>query len=92
MSLAILFGEIWRNIKHYAIYMFSLVISTVLYFSFITIKYVHHLHIHESLSMIREGSKIGSYFLFIIIVFIMYTNILLLKDEVTNWDYYRLWG
>ena len=60
--------------------MFSLVISTVLYFSFITIKYVHHLHIHESLSMIREGSKIGSYFLFIIIVvFIMYTNILFIK-------------
>ena len=81
----IIWRNFLRNIKHYAIYMFSLVISTVLYFSFITIKYVHHLHIHESLSIIREGSTIGSYFLFIIIVvFIMYTNILLLKDEVTN--------
>ena len=76
----IIWRNFLRNIKHYAIYMFSLVISTVLYFSFITIKYVHHLHIHESLSMIREGSKIGSYFLFIIIVvFIMYTNILFIK-------------
>ena len=75
---------IWKNFKqnvtHYAIYLFSLILSIVLFFSFITIKYVHHLHIHQSLSMVREGSQIGSYFLFIIIiVFIIYTNMLFIK-------------
>lgn len=75
---------IWKNFKqnvtHYAIYLFSLILSIVLFFSFITIKYVHHLHIHQSLSMVREGSQIGGYFLFIIIiVFIIYTNMLFIK-------------
>lgn len=75
---------IWKNFKqnvtHYAIYLFSLILSIVLFFSFITIKYVHHLHIHQSLSMVRQGSQIGSYFLFIIIiVFIIYTNMLFIK-------------
>lgn len=49
-------------------------------FSFITIKYVHHLNVHQSLSMIQQGTQVGSYFLFIIIVvFIMYTNMLFIK-------------
>lgn len=66
---------IWKNFKqnvtHYAIYLFSLILSIVLFFSFITIKYVHNLHIHQSLSMVREGSQIGSYFLFIIIIVLL---------------------
>ncbi|MEL3746185.1 ABC transporter permease, partial [Staphylococcus borealis] len=76
----IIWKNFQQNIIHYAIYIFSLVLSIVLFFSFITIKYVHHLNVHQSLSMIRQGTQVGSYFLFIIIVvFIMYTNMLFIK-------------
>lgn len=76
----IIWKNFQQNIIHYAIYIFSLVLSIVLFFSFITIKYVHHLNVHQSLSMIQQGTQVGSYFLFIIIVvFIMYTNMLFIK-------------
>ncbi|UDI78938.1 ABC transporter permease [Staphylococcus taiwanensis] len=76
----IIWKNFQQNLTHYAIYIFSLILSIVLFFSFITIKYVHHLHVHQSLSMIRQGSQVGSYFLFIIIVvFILYSNMLFIK-------------
>lgn len=76
----IIFKNFQQKFSHYAIYLFSLVISVVLYFSFITLKYAHHLHGNQNHPIIKEGSQIGSYFLFIIIiVFILYANLLFLK-------------
>ena len=76
----IIFKNFQQKFSHYAIYLFSLVISVVLYFSFITLKYAHHLHGNQNYPIIKEGSQIGSYFLFIIIiVFILYANLLFLK-------------
>ena len=76
----IIWKNFQQNITHYAIYIFSLILSIVLFYSFITIKYVHHLHLHQSMSVIKQGTQVGSYFLFIIIiVFIMYTNMLFIK-------------
>ncbi|PTE73065.1 ABC transporter permease [Staphylococcus devriesei] len=76
----IIWKNFQQNITHYAIYIFLLLLSIVLFYSFITIKYVHHLHLHQSMSVIKQGTQVGSYFLFIIIiVFIMYTNMLFIK-------------
>ena len=76
----IIFKNFKQNVTHYAIYLLSLVISVVLYFSFVTLKYAHHLHGNQSFPAIKEGSQVGSYFLFIIIVvFLLYANFLFLK-------------
>ncbi|EFV89482.1 ABC transporter permease VraG [Staphylococcus epidermidis] len=76
----IIFKNFKQNVTHYAIYLLSLVISVVLYFSFVTLKYAHHLHGNQSFPVIKEGSQVGSYFLFIIIVvFLLYANFLFLK-------------
>ena len=79
----IIFKNFKQNVTHYAIYLLSLVISVVLYFSFVTLKYAHHLHGNQSFPAIKEGSQVGSYFLFIIIVvFLLYANFLFLKRRV----------
>ena len=64
----IIFKNFKQNIAHYAIYLLSLIISVILYFSFVTLKYAHHLHGNQSYPILKEGSQVGSYFLFIIIV------------------------
>ena len=58
----IIFKNFKQNVTHYAIYLLSLVISVVLYFSFVTLKYAHHLHGNQSFPAIKEGSQVGSYF------------------------------
>ncbi|RIM34177.1 ABC transporter permease [Staphylococcus caprae] len=76
----IIFKNFKQNIAHYAIYLLSLIISVILYFSFVTLKYAHHLHGNQSYPILKEGSQVGSYFLFIIIVvFLLYANFLFMK-------------
>lgn len=76
----IIFKNFKQNITHYAIYLLSLIISVILYFSFVTLKYAHHLHANQSFPIIKEGFQVGSYFLFIIIiVFLLYANCLFMK-------------
>ena len=58
----IIFKTLNKNIARYAIYLLSLIISVVLYFSFVTLKYAHHLHGNQS-TRLKEGSQVGSYFL-----------------------------
>ena len=52
----IIFKNFKQNVTHYAIYLLSLVISVVLYFSFVTLKYAHHLHGNQSFPVNKEGS------------------------------------
>ncbi|MDI9231345.1 FtsX-like permease family protein [Staphylococcus caprae] len=76
----IIFKNFKQNIAHYAIYLLSLIISVILYFSFVTLKYAHHLHGNQSYPILKEVSQVGSYFLFIIIVvFLLYANFLFMK-------------
>lgn len=76
----IIFKNFKQNLPHYAIYLFSIVISVVLYFSFVTLKYAHKLNTHENYPIIKEGSQVGSYFLFVIIMaFLLYANVLFIK-------------
>ncbi|EHJ07897.1 FtsX-like permease family protein [Staphylococcus simiae] len=76
----IIFKNFKQNLPHYAIYLFSIVISVVLYFSFVTLKYAHKLNAHENYPIIKEGSQVGSYFLFVIIMaFLLYANVLFIK-------------
>lgn len=57
-------------------------------FSFITIKYVHHLNVHQSLSMIQQGTQVGSYFYLSLLLYLLCIRICcLLNDVAMNSDY-----
>lgn len=61
-------------------YLFSLIVSIVLYFSFVTLKYTESINNGDSLKTIQKGSEIGAVFLFfIIVIFLMYANQLFIK-------------
>ena len=82
----IIWKNFQQNIIHYAIYIFSLVLSCC--FSFITIKYVHHLNVHQSLSMIQQGTQVGSYFYLSLLLYLLCIRICcLLNDVAMNSDY-----
>ncbi|MCG7339040.1 ABC transporter permease [Staphylococcus sp. ACRSN] len=82
-----------QNIRHYAMYIFSLIVSIVLYFSFVTLKYTNSINNDNSMKIIQEGSKVGANFLFIIIViFLMYANHLFVKRRTREFALYQLIG
>ncbi|ARJ14668.1 ABC transporter permease [Staphylococcus lugdunensis] len=82
-----------QNMRHYALYLLSLIISIVLYFSFVTIRYVRHININQSFDVIREGTQFGSYFLFVIIlIFIIYSNMLFVKRRFREFALYQVIG
>ena len=74
-------------------YIFSLIVSIVLYFSFVTLKYTESINNVNSMSIIRKGSELGSYFLFaIILIFLMYANQLFIKRRTREFALYQLIG
>ena len=82
-----------QNLRHYAMYIFSLIVSIVLYFSFVTLKYTDSINNENSMAIIRKGSDVGSYFLFfIIIVFLMYANQLFIKRRTREFSLFQLIG
>ncbi|MGY0412290.1 FtsX-like permease family protein [Staphylococcus sp. mip270_02] len=82
-----------QNLRHYAMYIFSLIVSIVLYFSFVTLKYTESINNENSMAIIRKGSDVGSYFLFfIIIVFLMYANQLFIKRRTREFALFQLIG
>lgn len=82
-----------QNLRHYAMYIFSLIVSIVLYFSFVTLKYTDSINNENSMEIIRKGSDVGSYFLFfIIIVFLMYANQLFIKRRTREFALFQLIG
>ena len=60
----IIFKTFKQNVTHYAIYLLSLVISVVLYFSFVTLKYAHHLHGNQSFLSSKKVLQVGSFFIY----------------------------
>lgn len=74
-------------------YIFSLIISIVLYFSFVTLKYTDSINNADSMVVIKKGSVVGAYFLFvIIIVFLLYANQLFVKRRTREFALYQLIG
>ncbi|MBE5667615.1 ABC transporter permease [Staphylococcus sp. SS251] len=89
----IIFKNFRQNFSHYAIYLFSLITSIVLYFSFVALKYAHKINMTESYPIIKEGSQVGSYFLFfIIIAFLLYANVLFIKRRSYELALYQTLG
>ncbi len=89
----IIFKNFHQNFSHYAIYLFSLITSIVLYFSFVALKYAHKINMTESYPIIKEGSQVGSYFLFfIIIAFLLYANVLFIKRRSYELALYQTLG
>lgn len=89
----IIFKNFRQNLSHYAIYLFSLITSVVLFFSFVALKYTHSINITETYPIIKEGSQVGSYFLFfIIIAFLLYANVLFLKRRSSELALYQTLG
>lgn len=82
-----------QNIKHYGMFLFSLLLSIVLYFSFTTLKYSHSINNSNSLKIIQKGSSVGSTILFIIIIiFLMYANHLFIKRRTKEFALFQLIG
>lgn len=81
------------NIKHYGIYLFSLLLSIILYFSFTTLQFTHSINNNNALAIIKKGASVGSVFLFIIIViFLMYANHLFIKRRTQEFALFQLIG
>ena len=82
-----------KNIKHYGMFLFSLLISIILYFSFSTLKYSNSINNSDSSTIIKNGATIGATILFIIIVvFLMYANHLFIKRRTKEFALYQLIG
>ncbi|MFL1624326.1 FtsX-like permease family protein [Staphylococcus capitis] len=82
-----------QNIKHYGMFLFSLLLSIVLYFSFSTLKYSHSINNSGSMDIIRKGSSFGASILFIItIIFLMYANHLFVKRRTKEFALFQLIG
>lgn len=82
-----------KNIQHYGMYIFSLIVSIILFFSFVTLKYTHSINNADSIAIIKKGANTGAYFLFIIIiVFLMYASHLFIKRRTKEFAMYQLIG
>ncbi|MBF7020209.1 ABC transporter permease [Staphylococcus sp. 18_1_E_LY] len=82
-----------KNIQHYGMYIFSLIVSIVLFFSFVTLKYTHSINNADSTVVIKKGAATGAYFLFIIIIiFLMYASHLFIKRRTKEFAMYQLIG
>ena len=46
-----------KNIKHYGMFLFSLLISIILYFSFSTLKYSNSINNSDSSTIIKNGAN-----------------------------------
>ncbi|OEL04416.1 bacitracin ABC transporter permease [Staphylococcus succinus] len=82
-----------KNIRHYAMFIFSLIVSIVLFFSFVTLKYTDSINNENSMKVIKKGSEIGANFLFfIIVVFLLYASHLFIKRRTREFALYQLIG
>ena len=82
-----------QNIKHYGMFLFSLLLSIVLYFSFSTLKHSHSINNSTSMAIIQKGSSFGASILFIIIIiFLMYANHLFVKRRTKEFALFQLIG
>ncbi|PCF81210.1 bacitracin ABC transporter permease [Staphylococcus intermedius] len=90
---AIVLKNFKQNLRHYSIYLFSLMLSIALYFSFVTLKYTDDISSAEDAKLLNAGAGIGEKFLFvIIIIFLMYANRLFIKRRTKSFALFQLIG
>ncbi|EHS7155122.1 ABC transporter permease [Staphylococcus pseudintermedius] len=90
---AIVFKNFKQNLRHYGIYLFSLMLSIALYFSFVTLKYTDSIANGENAKLLNSSAGIGEKFLFvIIIIFLMYANRLFIKRRTKSFALFQLIG
>ncbi|MGN4157112.1 FtsX-like permease family protein [Staphylococcus auricularis] len=81
-----------QNLKHYAMFLISLLLSIIIYFSFATLKYTDEIAA-ENARVIKNGAMVGLYALFVIIVvFLMYANHLFIKRRTKSFALFQLIG
>jgi len=89
----IIFKNLRQNIKNYMLYLFSLILSIVLYYSFVTLQYTKSINNENAGTIVQKGAMIGAIFLFIIIIiFLMYTNHLFIKRRTKEFALFQLIG
>nr|WP_263314865.1 ABC transporter permease [Mammaliicoccus sp. Marseille-Q6498] len=82
-----------RNIRHYGMYVFSITMSVMLFFGFVTLKYSEDLKGLQSGVKPEAGIKVGITLLIaIIIVFLLYANKLFIKRRSREIGLYQLIG
>lgn len=83
-----------KNIKHYYLYFFALILSVVLYFVFATLQYDSAISSERSASMNMESAfKVaGVLLLFIAGIFVVYANAIFLKRRSREIGLYQLIG
>ncbi|HHU6750408.1 TPA: FtsX-like permease family protein [Staphylococcus pseudintermedius] len=90
---AIVLKNFKQNLRHYGIYLFSLMLSIALYFSFVTLKYTDRIADGENAKLLNSSAGIGEKFLFvIIIIFLMYANRLFIKRRTKSFALFQLIG
>ncbi|EIE3640020.1 ABC transporter permease [Staphylococcus pseudintermedius] len=90
---AIVLKNFKQNLRHYGIYLFSLMLSIALYFSFVTLKYTDSIANGENAKLLNSSAGIGEKFLFvIIIIFLMYANRLFIKHRTKSFALFQLIG
>ncbi|QLK85451.1 FtsX-like permease family protein [Staphylococcus sp. 17KM0847] len=87
----IIIKNLIQNLKYYAMYLFALMLSITMYFSFVTLKYTKG--VDQGGEIVTHGASIGEKFLFIIIlVFLMYANHLFIKRRTKSFALFQLIG
>ncbi|OAO21055.1 ABC transporter permease [Mammaliicoccus lentus] len=82
-----------RSIQHYSMYVFSITMSVMLFFGFVTLKYSDDLKGLQSGVKSDAGIKIGITLLTVIIViFLLYANQLFIKRRSREMGLYQLIG
>ncbi|EIS6263240.1 ABC transporter permease [Staphylococcus pseudintermedius] len=90
---AIVLKNFKQKLRHYGIYLFSLMLSIALYFSFVTLKYTDSIANGENAKLLNSSAGIGEKFLFvIIIIFLMYANRLFIKRRTKSFALFQLIG
>ena len=82
-----------RNIRHYSMYVFSITMSVMLFFGFVTLRFSEDLNSVQSGIRVGAAIKVGVTILTIIIViFLLYANKLFIKRRSREIGLYQLIG
>lgn len=89
----LIFRSLKKNLKNYYLYVFALVFSVALYFSFVTLQYDPSMDSHEGSIKGAAAIKAASVMLIVIVtVFLVYANNLFIKRRSHEIGLYQLVG
>lgn len=89
----LLFKNMKKNIKNYSLYLFALVFSVALYFSFVTLQYDPAMDEMKGMVNGKATIQAGSFMLvFIVMIFLLYVNQLFMKRRGKEIGLYQLIG